>query len=65
MNKVIEFLKNHYGKIFAGTTGTIVLSLSGYVFSEARYAKTADIKALQEQVQILKARVIDLESYHK
>lgn len=61
MNTVIEFLKNHYGKIFAGTTGTIIFSLSGYVFSEARYAKTPDVKALQAQVQQLEQKVQDLE----
>jgi hypothetical protein len=59
---VIKFLKNHYGKIFAGTTGTIVLTLGGYVFSEARYAKTPDVKALQVQVQQLEQKVKDLEN---
>lgn len=57
MKKVIEFFKNHYGKIFAGTTGTIIFTFGGFFFSDIRYAKNAEFKALQEQVEILKKQV--------
>lgn len=53
MKNVYEFFKKHYGKIFAGTLGTLIITLLGFAFSELRYAKAHEIKELSARVQAL------------
>ncbi len=64
MNKIkttIEFFKNHYGKILTGTTGTIIFSIAGTMFSDARYAHQKEsakqITELQQQIDELKQKI--------
>jgi len=45
-----QFLKNHYGKIFAGTTGTIIFSVAGTLFSDARYEHQKEAKKQHEEM---------------
>lgn len=59
MKKVIEFLKNHYGKIFAGTTGTLIFTVGGFFFSDARYVHNKDNT---EQHRIIQMKIVALES---
>jgi hypothetical protein len=62
---MFEFFKKHYGKIFAGTTGTIVFTVAGVFFSDYRYAhaKTVreDAALIQQQIDELKIQVYQLE----
>jgi hypothetical protein len=61
------FLKNHYGKILTGTTGTIIFSIAGTWFSDMRYAHAQDVKKnnieIQQQISELKAEIKELSKH--
>ena len=58
MKKIIDFFKNHYGKIFAGTTGTIIFTVGGFFFSDARYAHSKEFDIYKKQTE---ERILNLE----
>jgi len=51
IEKTIQFFKNHYGKILTGTTGTIIFSVVGTMFSDARYAHSSEVKKNNEEIR--------------
>lgn len=58
MKQILEFFKNHYGKIFAGTTGTVVFTVVGFLFTDSRYMH---VKEYAVQIQTLELRIANLE----
>ena len=60
-----EFIKNHYGKILTGTTGTIIFTVGGIWFSDIRYAHTKDVEKniakMQQQIDDLKSQIKTLQ----
>jgi hypothetical protein len=56
---MLETLKNHYGKIFSGITGTIIFTIAGYWFSDARYVHTKDLE--KQNIELRQ----ELDSIHK
>lgn len=70
MNKLestILFLKNHYGKILTGTTGTIIFSVAGTMFSDARYAHAVDVRKqnieLRQAIDDMKKEIKELSKH--
>lgn len=67
MKAAIEFFKNHYGKIFAGTSGTIIFTVAGIWFSDARYAHAGDVKKnnieVRQAIEDLKAEIKELSKH--
>jgi hypothetical protein len=63
---MFEFLKNHYGKILTGTTGTIIFTVVGVFFSDARYVHQSKEKeyraAVQQQIDIIQQRIDELKN---
>ena len=62
---MLEFLKNHYGKILTGTTGTIIFTVAGIFFSDARYVHQTKEKeyreSVQKQIDTIQKRVDELK----
>jgi hypothetical protein len=56
---VTEFIKQHYGKIFVGTSGTIIFTVAGIFFSDARYVHQNKYK---EQITELRQEIADLKA---
>lgn len=67
LESTITFLKNHYGKILTGTTGTIIFTVAGTMFSDARYAHAVDVKKnnveIQKQIDDLKKEIKELSKH--
>jgi hypothetical protein len=63
---MFEFFKNHYGKILTGTTGTIIFTVVGIFFSDARYVhqtKENEYRvAVQKQIDIIQRRIDELKN---
>jgi len=59
-----EIIKKHPGKIFAGTTGTIIFTVGGFFFSDARYVHSDEYKKqnieLREEIRKLQIQVKEL-----
>lgn len=58
-----ETIKNNPWKIFLGSTGTIIFTVVGFLFSDARYVHQSEyikdkiaIEELQKQIEQLKVK---------
>lgn len=64
LKEAIQFLKNHYGKIFAGTTGTLIFTVGGFWFSDIRYVKASEYKKqqveIQQQIELVRKEIREL-----
>lgn len=58
---MLEFLKNHYGKILTGTSGTIIFTLAGFWVSDMRYASSKDIEEVKQEVINIKNELNELK----
>jgi cell division protein FtsL len=67
LETTILFLRNHYGKILTGTTGTIIFSVAGTIFSDARYAHAVDVKKndteIRQTIEDMKREIKDLSRH--
>lgn len=67
LETTIQFLKNHYGKIFTGISGTIIFTVAGTMFSDARYAHAVDVKKqnaeLRQAIDDMKKEIKELSKH--